>query len=56
MASYYNESNNKIAIQEFPLESTNTLKQANCMPHNEIKDVIKEYNPIKVTLSQDFTK
>jgi hypothetical protein len=54
MASYYNESNNKIATQDFPLESTNTLKQVNCMPHNEIKDVIKGDNPIKATLNQVF--
>ncbi len=31
-------------------------RQANCMPHNETKDVIKGYIPIKVTLNQDFTK
>ncbi len=53
--SYWNESKKKIATQYCPVKNTTIFKLPIYVAHNEIKDVIKGFNPTKVKLWTKIT-
>jgi hypothetical protein len=53
--SYWNGSKKKIATQDCPIKNTTIFKLPIYVAHNEIKDVIKGFNPRKVKLGTKIT-